>query len=163
MIRVETTTYIRGHWQGEILNEINWFFAPLSDHLIKKLVNRLLNVRFHRLNMVCDEERLDHGPLMRVSRGVHVDEGGLVLGGGLAAGTEFREARSRAFLCCTVLVTLDPQEFRKIHLRQAGVCSHGADVFVFCHEPCHRAVEKLDARDRLCGAQASIFGWRLEA
>lgn len=55
MIKVETPTYIRGHWQGEILNEINWFFAPLSNHLIKKLVNGLLDVRLHRLNMVRDE------------------------------------------------------------------------------------------------------------
>lgn len=74
---------------------------------------------------------------MHVGRGIHVDEGGLVFGGGFAAGAEFREAWSRAFLCCIVLVNLDFQKFRKIHLRQAGVCSHGADVIVLCHEPCH--------------------------
>lgn len=60
IIRVETPTYIRGHWQGEVLNQINWFFAPPSDHLIKKLVNRLLDIRLHRLNTVRDEERLNH-------------------------------------------------------------------------------------------------------
>ena len=144
MIRVETPTHIRGHWQGEILNEINWFFAPPSDHLIKKLVNRLLDVRLHRLNLVCDEERLDHGPLVHMGRGVHVDKGGLVFRGSLAAGTEFRETWSRAFLCCIVLITLYFHEFQKIHLRQAGVCSHGADVIVLCHKPCRRAIEKLD-------------------
>lgn len=60
IIRVETPTYIGGHWQGEVLNKINWFFAPPSDHLIKKLVNRLLDIRLHRLNTVRDEERLNH-------------------------------------------------------------------------------------------------------
>lgn len=96
-------------------------------------------------------------------RGIHVDEGGLVFGGGFAAGAEFREAWSRAFLCCIVLAILDSQEFQNIHFGQAGVCCHGADVLVLCHEPCRRAIEELDARDGLCGAEASVFGWGLEA
>lgn len=61
--------------------------------------------------MVRDEERLDHGPLVHVGRGIHVDKGGLVFGGSFAAGAEFREACSRAFLWCIVLVILNLQEF----------------------------------------------------
>lgn len=95
---METPTYIRGHWQGEVLDEINWLFAFPSDHQIKKLVNRLLDIRLHRLNMLRDEERLDHRPLVHVFGGVHVDEGGLVFGGRFGAGAEFWKAWSCAFL-----------------------------------------------------------------
>lgn len=43
---------------------------------------------------------------MHVSRGIHVDKGGLVFGGCFAAGAEFREAWSRAFLGCVESATL---------------------------------------------------------
>lgn len=165
IIRVETPTYIRGHWQGKVLNKIDWFFAPPSDHLVKKLVNRLLDVRLHRLNMIRDEERLNHGSLVHVGRGVHIDEGGFVFGGCFGAGAEFREAWSRAFLFMHRVghFEFSGPRFCVIHLGQARVCGYGADVFVLCHKPCHRAVEELDARDGVCGAEPGVFGWRLEA
>lgn len=56
-------THVRGHWKCKLLHQVSGTVRSIGlDHLVEVAINRLLNVRPERLDVLAGEEALNHTP-----------------------------------------------------------------------------------------------------
>jgi hypothetical protein len=151
---ISVPTCIRRDGKSKLFNEVNR--GAHGNHGVEALIDRLLDVRQERLDVLGSEKGLDHGPgvsidafavlpLLHVLGGVHVDKRRRSLGSLLAAGAELGESGTGA------------------DLGEALVRGNLGDILVLGDEPGVTAVEELDLGDGVRGAELGKLGRRLHA